>query len=179
MKHHPLLGRDETTSDLRDSPPRPAARLGRWAGQALLVAILVAAALGLLGARTAEQSVESGSWRLHVEHAQTTRAGQPAPLHLRIEAFAGFGKTVQVRLCDDLFDDLDFQNWYPNPAAETSSPPYVVYEFDPPPRGEVLEVSLDARTAPGKFGEVDDCEVSVLVEDEPVLTTEFTVWRLP
>lgn len=179
MKQHPLRGRDETTRDLADSPPRPAARWARWAGQGLLVAIVLAAALGLLGARTAEQSVESGSWRLAVEHAQITRAGQPSPLHLRIEALAGFGKTVQVRLCDELFDDLDFQNWYPNPTAETSSPPHVVYEFDPPPRGDVLEVSLDARTAPGQFGEVDDCEVSVLVEDEPVVSAKFTVWRLP
>lgn len=170
---------DETTADLRDTPPRQRGRWARRAGVGLLAVILVLAALDLLGPRTGETSVEGGGYALAVEYPQITRAGEPAPLHVTVEATAGFGDTVQMRLCDELFDDLDFQNWYPNPAAETTVPPWIVYEFDPPPSGTTLELSLDARTAPGQFGESDDCQVSVLVEDEPVVTASFTSWRMP
>jgi hypothetical protein len=55
----------------------------------------------------------------------------------------------------------------------------VLYEFDPPPAAETLEISLDARTAPGQFGEVDDCEVVLLEDDTAVVSTSFTVWRMP
>ncbi len=84
-----------------------------------------------------------------------------------------------MRFCDEFFNDLDFQNWYPNPAAETTVPPWIIYEFDPPPSGTTLEISLDARVSPGQFGETDDCQVSVLVEDEAVVSASFTSWRMP
>jgi hypothetical protein len=170
---------DETTSDLSD---RPRGRRGRWlrrAGVGLLVLIVVAAIFDLLGPRSGELTEEAGGYTLAVQYPQIARAGEPAPLHLSVEASAGFEKVVQLRLCDELFDDLDFQNWYPNPSAETTVPDWIVYEFDPPPSGTTLEVSLDARVAPGQFGETDDCEVSVLVEDEPVVSATFTTWRMP
>lgn len=170
---------DETTSDLSDRPPR---RRGQWlrrAGVVLLLLIVGAAALDLLGPRSGEMTEEAGGYTLGLEYPQIARAGEPAPLHVTVEAGAGFEKVVQLRLCDELFDDLDFQNWYPNPSAETAVPNWILYEFDPPPTGSTLEVSLDARVAPGQFGETDDCEVSVLVEDEPVVSATFTTWRMP
>lgn len=141
--------------------------------------ILVLAAVDLLGPRTGEARGSGGGYTVTIEHPQITRAGQPAPLHVTVENTGGLGDTVQMRWCDEFFNDLDFQNWYPNPAAETTVPPWVIYEFDPPPTGNTLELSLDARTAPGQFGETDDCQVSVLVDDVPVASTSFTVWRLP
>lgn len=179
MHHDPAHGTDETTADLRDTPPRPRGRWMRRGGIALLGVVVALAAVDLLGPRSGTVSEEGGGWTLTVEHPQISRAGEPAPLHLTVEAGAGFGDTVQVRLCDELFDDLDFQNWYPNPSAETAHPPWVVYEFDPPPSGSTLEVSLDARTAPGQFGETDDCTVSVLEQDVPVVSATFTTWRMP
>lgn len=179
MKTEPLLGVDDTTEHLRDTPPGPRGRWSRRAGVALLVLIIVAAALGLLGPMTGDKTASASGYTLSVEHPRVTRAGQPAPLQLRIESSVGFEKAVQVRLCAELFDDMDFQNWYPNPAAETAAPSWIDYEFDPPVAGDVLEIHLDAREAPGQFGEVDDCTVSVLVEDEPVVSTSFNVWRLP
>jgi hypothetical protein len=170
---------DETTANLTD---RPRGRRGRWtrhAGISLLVLIVGAAGLDLLGPRSGEMTEEAGGYTLGLQYPQIARAGEPAPLHFTVEASAGFDKVVQLRLCDELFDDLDFQNWYPNPSAETAVPDWIVYEFDPPPTGSTLEVSLDARVAPGQFGETDDCEVSVLVEDEPVVSATFTTWRMP
>lgn len=121
----------------------------------------------------------AGGLVLGIEFPQIARAGEPAPLHITVEAAAGFGDVIQLKMCDELFNDLDFQNWYPNPAAETAVPSGVIYEFDPPPSGNTIEISLDARVAPGQFGETDDCQISVLVEDEPVVSAIFTTWRMP
>lgn len=170
---------DETTSDLRENPPRRRSRWARRAGTGLLLLIVVLAGLDLLGPRTGETSAEGGGYQLAIEYPRITRAGQPAPLHITVEAGDGFGTTLQLRLCDEFFNDLDFQAWYPSPAAETTVPPWIFYEFDPPPTGSSIEISLDARVAPGQFGETDDCEVSVLVDDEPVVSSSFTVWRMP
>jgi hypothetical protein len=170
---------DETTAELRDTPPGPRGRAFRIAGFALLVLVILAAALGLLGPRTEDTTVRAAGYTLTVEYTQFTRAGQPAPLNLRIASSTTLPQVVQVRLCDELFDDLDFQNWYPNPSAESGGPQSILYEFDAPPAGDTLEVSLDARSAPGQFGEVRDCEVSVLEDDTPILSTTFTSWRMP
>jgi hypothetical protein len=140
--------------------------------------IVVAGIVGLLGPRTSTRTASAGGWELAVEHASVTRSGQPAPLHLRVENADGFTGPVQIALCDTLFDHLDFQNWYPNPSAETSSPGRLLYEFDPP-SGTLLEVSLDARAAPGQWGGSEDCRATVLVDDAPVVSADFTVRVVP
>ncbi|WP_325599354.1 hypothetical protein [Nocardioides sp.] len=170
---------DETISNLRDTPPRRRGQLLRRAGIGLLVTIVVLAAVDLLGPRTGETTVQTGTHSLGVEFPQIARAGEPAPLHITVDAAGGFGDVVQLRVCAELFDDLDFQNWYPNPSSETAQPPWVFYEFDPPPAGDTLEISLDARVAPGQLGGINDCQISVLVEDEPVVSATFTTWRMP
>lgn len=166
-----------TTSEIPDSP----ARTGRWAahiGMLLLAAIVVAGLFGVFGLRTDTVEASASGYRLEVEHASLTRAGQPSPLHIRLEHTGGFDGPVQLSLCDDYFDHLDFQSWYPTPSAETGTSGTLDYEFDPP-SGEVLEVSLDARTAPGQFGGKETCEVTVLVEDVPLTSVTFSTWRLP
>jgi hypothetical protein len=143
-----------------------------------VAALVVAGALGLLGPRTGTVEGTGGGYDLTVEHASITRAGQPAPLHVRIASADGFTGPVQVSLCDAFFDHFDFQNWYPNPSAETSSPGRVIYEFDPP-SGSVLDVSLDARTAPGQLGGREACRIALLEDDEPVVSVAFTTWVMP
>jgi hypothetical protein len=169
---------DSTTSDISGAP---AGRAGRWAGRAgilLLLLLVLAALFGVLDLRTRTTSDEGGGYRLEVEYPLVSRAGQQAPLHIRISHPGGFpGQTVSVDLCDDLFDALDFQNWYPNPSAETSGRG-LVYEFDAPP-GELLEISLDARVGPGELGGHDECDVAVVDEGLPLVSVEFDSWRLP
>ena len=107
------------------------------------------------------------------------RAGEPAPLVVTIASDTAFTDSVQVRFCSAYFEHLDFQNWYPNPSAETSDPDWVVYEFDPPSQGQTLRIALDARVAPGQLGGHDTCEVSVLAQGEAVVTATWTTWRTP
>lgn len=172
---------DQTDSTTADLAHAPRGAVGQWAhrsGIAVVALIVVAGLVGLMGPRSTTVSVTSEGWTLEVEHATLTRSGQPAPLHVRVERPGGFTGPVQLSLCDDLFDHLDFQNWYPNPSAETSSDRALLYEFDPP-SGPVLEVSLDARAAPGQWGGSNDCRVEVIVDDAPVVSAAFSMRVVP
>jgi hypothetical protein len=167
-----------TTSDL---PHTPRSGLERWATRAgllLLALIVLAGAVGLLGPRKGNTSATGAGYELSVQYPAITRAGEPAPLHVRVESAAGFGDKVELAFCDDLFDDLDFQNWYPNPSGETGDTSALTYEFDPPD-GDVFEVSLDARSAPGAFGEVEDCSVKLVDGDAELVSVSFHTWRMP
>ncbi len=169
----------ETTSDLRDTPPSRRSRWARHTGTGVLSLLLLAAAVGLLGPRTADSSDSAGGVTLDVTYPQITRAGQPSPLSLTVTDEGGFGDTIRLRLCDEFFDQLDFQSWYPTPSAETGDGPWLYYEFDPPPSGTRFEVSLDARTAPGHLGGRLPCDIAVLEGDLPTAEVSFTAWRLP
>ena len=169
---------DSTTAGLADSPRSTRSRWTHRAGVAMLTLLVAAGALGLLGPRSGVVRTTAAGYELEVEHASVTRAGVPAPLHLRVTREGGFDGPVRLALCDDWFDHQDFQSWYPTPAAEVGELDKLVYEFDPPVGG-TLEVSLDAHTAPGDFGGRDRCRVEVLEDDVPVTGVEFTTWRLP
>jgi hypothetical protein len=173
-------GTDEysTTADV---PSEPRSRLERWStrtGLLLLVLVVAAGASGLLGPRKGSTSASAAGYRLAVEYPAITRAGEPAPLHVRVESETGFSGKIELAFCDDLFDDLDFQNWYPNPSAETGDTGKLLFEFDPPD-GDVFEVSLDARSAPGAFGEIEDCRVRLIEDDAEVTSVSFHTWRMP
>jgi len=172
--------RDEysTTSDLPSEPRSPRERWATRAGLLLLALVVLAGAVGLLGPRKGTTSASAAGYQLTVVYPAITRAGEPAPLHVRVESASGFSGKIQLALCDDLFDDLDFQNWYPNPSAETGDTGKLLYEFDPPD-SDVFEVSLDARSAPGAFGEIEDCRVRLLEDDDELVSVSFHTWRMP
>lgn len=169
---------DSTIAELSDQPRRSLARRATQLGMLLIFLIALLGGLGLFGPRTASTSASAGDYDLEVTYASITRAGQPAPLHVRVTRKDGFTDTIQVSLCDGYFDGLDFQSWYPTPSAETGTDSMLVYEFDPP-EGDTLEVSLDARTSPGQLGGTTQCEISVLEQDEPVVSVSFRTWRMP
>ena len=167
-----------TTADLPTTSRGPVERWGMRAGLLLLTLIVLAGSVGILGPRKGEVRATGGGRALEVEYPAITRSGEPAPLNIRVTSRNGFGDKIQIALCDDLFDELDFQNWYPNPSGEAGDATRLVYEFDPPD-GNVFETSLDARSAPGKFGEIEDCGVSVLDKGDDVVSVSFRTWRLP
>lgn len=167
-----------TTSDV---PTTPRSGLERWATRAGLIAlalVVLAGSVGLLGPRKGSTSASGGGYRLEVEYPAITRAGEPAPLNIRVESATGFDDKIELAVCDDFFDDLDFQNWYPNPSGETGDFSEVSYEFDPP-EGRVFEVTLDARSGPGEFGEIQDCSVKVVHKDVELVSVSFNTWRMP
>ena len=172
--------RDElsSTADVPDTSRGAAERWWVRAGLLILTLVVVAGATGLLGTRTATTRATSGDKVLLVTYPAISRSGQPSPLDIRVTSATGFDGPIRIALCDSLFDHLDFQNWYPNPSKETGDATRLVYEFDPPD-GNTFEVSLDARSAPGQFGGIEDCKVALLDKDTEVTSTTFHSWRMP
>lgn len=167
-----------TLDDLAGSGRGRIGQIWHWVGVAVLLLLVVAALAGWLGPREGTTTTAERDYSLTLIYPEITRAGQPAPLHLRVEHPGGFAAPVRIAVSDAFFDHLDFQSWYPSPSAEIGDGERVVYEFDPPP-GEVFELSLDARTSPGQFGGVGRYEVGLRVEDRTIARTSFTVWTMP
>lgn len=167
-----------STADIPDTSRGAAERWWVRAGLLLMVVVVVAGATGLLGTRTATTRATAGEKVITVTYPAISRSGQPSPLHVRVTSVGGFDGPVRIGLCDDLFDHFDFQNWYPNPSKETGDTDRLVYEFDPP-AGETFEVSLDARSAPGQFGGIEDCRISLLEKDAEAASVTFHSWRMP
>jgi hypothetical protein len=167
-----------TANDVPDTSRGAAERWWMRAGLLVMFLVVLAGATGLLGTRTATTRTTAGDKVLMLTYPAISRSGQPSPLDIRVISAGGFDGPIRIALCDDLFDHLDFQNWYPNPSKETGDATRLVYEFDPPD-GDTFEVSLDARSAPGQFGGIEDCKVALLDKDVEVASTTFHSWRMP
>ena len=154
------------------------ARNARRAGLVLLALFVLAGLTGFLGIRTATVTGEADGYRMTVTHAQVTRAGIAVPFHVRVSHPGGFDGPLTLRISEGLLERFDFQNFYPNPAAETASADYVYYEFDPPP-GDVFELNIDARTSPDQNGSTTVYRTGLLLDDQPVTDVSFRLWVVP
>jgi len=169
---------DSTTADISDSTPGARSIWVTRAGRFVLIAVVALAAIGFLGPRSGTTSDSANGWELDASYPVVLRAGQPAPITFEVSREGGFDGPISLSICGDYFSELDFQNWYPNPSAETRGGEALVYEFDPP-EGDQLTLSLDARASPGGFGSRSECAVAVLEGGQPAASVNFTTWRLP
>jgi hypothetical protein len=167
-----------TLVDARDEAAVRRARNVRRVGLGILVLIVVAGLSGLLGVRSGTVTSSGGGYTMRVTYPQVTRAGVAVPFHVRVRRPGGFDGPLTLAISQDLLERFDFQNFYPNPAAETASGGTVHYEFDPPP-GDVFELDLDARTAPDQNGSTTVYRTAVLDAGEPVASVSFRVWVVP
>ena len=168
-----------TLVDARDTTAVRRARNLRRAALAGMGLALLLGLSGLLGVRSSTASGQSpDGTTLTVEHAQVTRAGIAAPLHVTVHRPGGFQRSLTLRLDSDLPERFDFQNFYPNPAAETATRTHVLYEFDPPP-GDTFRLSLDARTAPDQNGSTAVYDLGLLDGDRLVASVSFRMWVVP
>jgi len=113
-----------------------------------------------------------------VEYAAVARAGLDVPWQVKVRRAGGFDGPVTLAVTADYFDIYEEQGLDPQPTAESSDGTYLYWTFDPPPVGDQLAVDFDAYIQPssqlGSGG-----EVSVLVGNERVATTEFHTWLVP
>ena len=167
-----------TLEEHRDEPAVRRARDYRRAGMVAVLLVVLAGLVGLLGIRSATSSATGGGYLLSVTHAQVTRAGIAAPLHIRVQRPGGFDGPIRLELSESLLERFDFQNFYPNPSAETATGRYLLYEFDPPP-GDRFRLSLDARTAPDQNGSAGRYVVRLLDGSTPVARVTFRMVVVP
>ncbi|TDE15785.1 hypothetical protein [Jiangella asiatica] len=150
----------------------------RRAGVAVLCVLVAAGLTGALGPRAGTVRADGGGYELSIRYGQVTRPSIPVPLEITVRRDGGFAGPVTLSISSDLLDRIDFNDWYPNPDAETAGPTVVEYEFAPP-SGEVLHVLLDARTAPGQLPSTQRYAVAVVEQDTEVARATFRMTVLP
>lgn len=155
-------------------------RRWRWVFGVVLTLFLALGLGGLLGLRTATTSSTGGGYELRVTYARVTRPGLATPLDLEVSRAGGapLDGPVRVAVTAHYLAMFDVNVVSPAPSSETRTPDDVVWEFDPPPGGGPLAVSLDARIEPGiQWGR--DGEVRVLEGDRAVAVSRFHTWVTP
>ncbi|MEI2779377.1 MAG: hypothetical protein V9G19_26150 [Tetrasphaera sp.] len=168
----------ETVPDAHTADQAVRARRLRRIGLALFAVPVIAAAFGLFGPRTDRVQDSVGGYVLALDYPRASRSSIVTPFVLTVTKSGGFGDDpVVVRIDRAFLDHLDFQNWYPNPSAESSDGEQTVYEFDPP-AGDTLRVSLDARTGPNQGFSSRTYAVALRGDDTPVAEVTFrtTFW---
>ncbi len=150
----------------------------RRVGIVSLTIFVIVGLTGLLGPRSSEVGASGGGFRLDVRYAQVTRSGLVAPLRVRVTHPGGFDGPITVAFSKDIFDRFDFQNFYPNPSAETAGPRRLEYEFDPPP-GTAFELTLDVRIGPTQPPSAHRYWVAVDSEGVDVARVTFRMVVLP
>jgi hypothetical protein len=162
----------------RDPERARKARNIRRVGIAALTIFVLAGLVGFLGPRSSDVIASGGGYRLDVRYAQVTRSGLVAPLRIRVQHAGGFDGPITLAFSKDIFDRFDFQNWYPNPSAETAGPLRLVYEFDPPP-GETFELTLDVRVGPTQPPSAHQYWVAVVSDGLDVARVSFRMVVMP
>lgn len=143
-----------------------------------LTIFVLAGLAGFFGPRFSDVSAAGAGYQLDVRYAQVTRSGLAAPLRVLVRHPGGFDGPVTLAFNKGLFDRFDFQNWYPNPSAETSARRWLEYEFDPPP-GQVLELTLDARVGPTQPPTAHRYWVAVVSDGVQVARVSFRMVVMP
>jgi hypothetical protein len=168
------------TGAVRVDPAR--LRRARRFRRLFLGALAVFVALGVLGffgLRTRTVTASAGVWRLEVRYPQIDRGGLAAPFAITVVRAGGIDAPVTLRMGDEYLDALDENGLDPDPAEATSGDGYVQWTFDPPDRGRVLTVSLDARIQPDRRGRVRGWVEIVDGEGGAAPRVEFTTWIAP
>ena len=169
--------RGSTTAGVRGPAPVARTHRARAAATALLAAVVVAGAAGLLGVRSATAVGSAAGYRVEVEHAAVARAGLDAPFEVRVHRDGGFEAPLVVALRSSYFDIYEEQGLSPQPAEETSDAEWDYLTLTPPP-GEDLVLSFDAYVQPASQVGASG-EVRVLEGGRAVVAVPFRTWLLP
>ncbi|HEX6421013.1 MAG TPA: hypothetical protein VFZ77_21095 [Acidimicrobiales bacterium] len=154
-------------------------RWWRWLFGTVLALFLLLGVAGVFGVRTATATGSGGGYEVRVTYARVTRPGLATALAVEVERDGGaHAGPVGLAVSARYLDMLDLYRVSPAPTSETHTPDRVIWEFDPPPAGEALAVSVDARLEPGiQWGR--DGEVLVLDDGRPVVEVGFHTWVTP
>lgn len=170
-----------STSTLEDLTGLETARRGRFArrtGLAVMLLVPATSFFGIYGPSERTLRTPFDDYDLSMTYGSVVRSGQAVTMEITLTHATGFDGPVRLAFEQEVFDRLDFQNWYPNPSAEIGEGSHVVYEFDRP-QGNTLGISLDARVAPTQWGSWDTHAVWVEIDGQQILRTDYTVWVMP
>jgi hypothetical protein len=153
-------------------------RVGYALTTVLLSGLMVAAVLDGLGGLpafgvdAAWTTARGGAYELRVRHPDVTRPALASPFEIVVTRAGGFDGPIEIAIDRHYLALWDLNGIYPDPSAQRSEGPWVVWEIDPP-SGDTTTVLIDARIEPaaqsGREG-----RVAVLDQDgQPVAQVRF------
>jgi hypothetical protein len=166
-----------TLADVRPVERGPRRARARTAVVALLLAIVLAGALGLLGVRSTTTTATGGGYTLSVTHAWVARAGLDVPWSVELRREGGFPGPVTVAVTGEYFDIYEEQGLDPEPAAQTADAQDVYWTFDPPP-GDTLGIDFDAYIQPASQWGASGT-VAVVEDGRRVVSVDFSTVLVP
>jgi hypothetical protein len=138
---------------------------------ALVEALLDLPGYGVDGATT---SASRGEDVVTVRYARVTRGQLVSPLEVRVQRAGGFQAPVTVTISSAYFNLFITNDVSPQPTSETSTESSDILTFDPPPTGEVLDITWDIVAKPSGWFESRTGRVTVLGEDgRPTASASF------
>jgi hypothetical protein len=135
-----LTGIDDRQSD--------AALWGRRGFLLALLALVIAALLGVLGVHSVTRQTDDLGWKVSLRYAETARPGLDVPWQVTVTHPGGFGKTLTLAITGSYFDIFETQGFHPNPSEETRDGQTLYLTFTPPPQGDTFVVAYDAYIQP-------------------------------
>jgi len=167
----------ETLQDVTTSGELRRSRLLRRVGIGLMLALVGAAAVGLLGVRTSTATSQIDSASLSVTHPSVTRPGLAVPFAVSVDDTIPLPKVVHVVVDAELFTHLDFQNVYPQPESVHEKDGRLDFAFRTG-RESGFECFFDIRTGPDQQIKTASYQVTVAMTSAE-LSTNFSVLILP
>jgi hypothetical protein len=144
---------------------------------ALLAAVVLAGAAGLLGARTSTVSASGAGYELSVSYPAVTRPGLAIRWMVVVRHPGGFAKPINIATTSAYFNLFDFNNLDPTPSGAITDAQHSIWTFDPP-AGDILRVTMDARLEPARQSG-NAATTSVLVEGLPVVSVSYHTAVVP
>jgi len=171
------------SSTIPDEPPE---HWNRWerrfhtASIALVVAIVLVAAVGLLGVRTGVVESSGDGYVLQVKHTEVSRPGLATPWSAEVSTADGstLPGTVTVGLTTSYLAMLDLNGLSPTPSSTYSTGEWTWWEFEVPPGRSSLHIELDVRLEPAVQWARSGAAALEIAEDRKA-SVDFTTWVMP
>jgi len=153
------------------------ARTYRRVAIALIGLFVLLGAAGVFGARSGTASASGGGYSLVVTYPAVTRPGLAVRWSVEIRRRGGLEDQVTLSTTSSYFDLFDFNQFYPQPSAETSDASSTVLTFDTG-GGEIFRVTLDGRLEPARQNGAEAVS-SILVGGRPVVSVRYRTRVMP
>lgn len=147
----------------------------RRLGIGFIALVVLLAATGVLGQKTARATASGGGYTLQILYPSVVRPGMDVRFEILVGNPHGFGKSLSIALDHHYFDIFDLNSTRPDADSSTSNGSTFSYTWDSPP-GTSFRFSLDMYAEYGEHFGLDGF-VSVLAGGVPATTVRYhTRW---
>jgi hypothetical protein len=153
------------------------ARTYRRVAIAIIGLFVLLGLAGVFGARSGTASASGGGHSLVVTYPAVSRPGLAVRWSVEIRREGGLEEQVTIATTSSYFDLFDFNQFYPQPSAETSDGSSTIWTFDTA-GGKIMRITLDGRLEPARQDGAEAVS-SILVGGRPVVSVRYRTMVMP